>query len=341
MSDILGIDIGVGSIKVVVMNKNGDKYALEAIGETANKGGDWLKEGNKKSFETVVSSIKLLLSDMKLKQRLVATSLPEDEVVSRLVRLPPLKDDEIKEALRFEAETFVPFPLDKVSIDYEVVERDEAGRLMVFAIAAKNDIIQRYVSLFKTLNLNLVALESPAVAMRRTLGISVSASESVMVVDMGEKYSDIVIVHNNNVLFTRAMSVGGESLTRAISVNLGLDMASAEEYKKAYGMKEIELEGKIKAALLPVFSAMAEEIRRAMVAYREEWSRSITLLVLSGGGAHVPGLAEEMIKVLGVEVQVIQPFMNVDVSKVVVPINLPTEGCRFSIAVGLALRGMV
>ena len=162
-----------------------------------------------------------------------------------------------------------------------------------------------------------------------------------MVVDMGEKYSDIVIVHNNNVLFTRAMSVGGESLTRAISVNLGLDMASAEEYKKAYGMKEIELEGKIKAALLPVFSAMAEEIRRAMVAYREEWSRSITLLVLSGGGAHVPGLAEEMIKVLGVEVQVIQPFMNVDVSKVVVPINLPTEGCRFSIAVGLALRGMV
>ena len=271
----------------------------------------------------------------------MATSLPEDEVVSRLVRLPPLKDDEIKEALRFEAETFVPFPLDKVSIDYEVVERDEAGRLMVFAIAAKNDIIQRYVSLFKTLNLNLVALESPAVAMRRTLGISVSASESVMVVDMGEKYSDIVIVHNNNVLFTRAMSVGGESLTRAISVNLGLDMASAEEYKKAYGMKEIELEGKIKAALLPVFSAMAEEIRRAMVAYREEWSRSITLLVLSGGGAHVPGLAEEMIKVLGVEVQVIQPFMNVDVSKVVVPINLPTEGCRFSIAVGLALRGMV
>ena len=155
MSDILGIDIGVGSIKVVVMNKNGDKYALEAIGETANKGGDWLKEGNKKSFETVVSSIKLLLSDMKIKQRLVATSLPEDEVVSRLVRLPPLKDDEIKEALRFEAETFVPFPLDKVSIDYEVVERDEAGRLMVFAIAAKNDIIQRYVSLFKTLNLRI------------------------------------------------------------------------------------------------------------------------------------------------------------------------------------------
>lgn len=323
------------------MNKTGDQLSLAAIGETPNKGSDWLKDANKKSMEAVAASIKMLLSDLKLRLRMVTTSLPEDDVVSRLVRLPPLKDDEIKEALRFEAETFVPYPLDKVSMDYEIVERDEAGRLMIFAIAAKNEIIARYVSLFKMLGLNLLALESPAVAMRRAVSVSVAVTGSIMVVDMGEKYSDIVILHNGSVFFTRAMSVGGESLSRAISVNLGLDMASAEEYKKAYGMKEMELEGKIKAALLPVFSAMAEEIRRAIVSYREEWNRSIELLVLSGGGAHVPGLAEELTKVLGVEVQVIQPFMKVDTSKIVVPINLPTEGCRFSMATGLALRGLV
>lgn len=341
MNDFFGIDIGVGSIKVVAMNKVGEQLTLTAIGETPNKGSDWLKDTGKKSMEAVAASIKMLLSDLKLRVRTAATSLPEDEVVSRLVRLPPLKDEEIKEALRFEAETFVPYPLEKVSMDYEIVEKDEAGRLMVFAIAAKNEIISRYVTLFKMLGLNLVALESPAVAMRRALAVSVAVTGSVMVVDMGEKYSDIVILHNGSIFFTRAMSVGGESLTRAISVNLGLDMASAEEYKKAYGMKEMELEGKIKTALLPVFSAMAEEIRRAMIAYREEWNRPIELLVMSGGGAHVPGLAEELTKVLGVEVQVIQPFMKVDTSKIVVPLNLPTEGCRFSLAIGLALRGMV
>ena len=341
MNDFFGIDIGVGSIKIVAMTKNGDQLSLSAIGETPNKGIGWLKDNNKKSIEAVASSIKILMSDMKLKLKMATTSLPEDEVVSRLVRLPPLKEEEIKEALRFEAETFVPYPLDKVSMDYEVVEKDEAGRLMVFAIAAKNEIISRYVSLFKLLGINLLAIESPAVAMRRTLSVSVAVSGSVMVVDLGEKYSDIVILHNGSVFFTRAMSVGGESLTRAISVNLGLDMASAEEYKKAYGMKEMELEGKIKAALLPVFSAMAEEIRRAMVSYREEWNRPIELLVLSGGGAHVPGLAEELTKVLGVEVQIIQPFMKIDTTKLVVPINLATDGCRFSMAIGLGLRGMI
>ncbi len=341
MNDSFGIDIGYGSIKVVALSKNGEQYSLATIGETVNKGSDWLKDNSKKSIELVAASIKMLLSDMKLKLKVATTSLPEEEVISRLVRLPPLNENEVKDALLFEAETFIPFPLDKVSMDYEVVEKDEAGRLTIFAIAAKNEIISRYTTLFKMLGIGLSALESPSVAMRRALSMSVTVAGSSMVVDMGEKYSDIIIIHNNNVLFTRAMSVGGESLTRAISVNLGLDMASAEEYKKAYGMKEMELEGKIKTALLPVFSAMAEEIRRAMISYREEWNRPIDLLVLSGGGAHVPGLAEELTKVLGIEVQVIQPFVKIDTTKLVVPINLPTEGCRFTLAVGLALRGMI
>lgn len=341
MNDFFGIDIGVGSIKIVSLSKNGDQISLNSIGETVNRGSNWLKEGQKRDSELVAGSIKMLMGDMKLHQKMAVASLPEEEVVSRLVRLPPLRDDEIREALKFEAETFVPYPLDKVSMDYEVIEKDEAGRLLVFAIAARNEIIQEYTSLFRSLGVSMIALESPAVALRRALSWSMAATGSVMMVDLGEKYSDIIIVNNNSVMFTRAMSVGGESLTRAISVNLGLDMASAEEYKKAYGMKEMELEGKIKGALLPVFTAMAEEIRRAMVSYREEWNKPIELLVLSGGGAHVPGLAEELTKVLGVEVQVIQPFMKVDATKLVVPINLTTEGCRFSLAVGLGLRGMV
>jgi len=158
---------------------------------------------------------------------------------------------------------------------------------------------------------------------------------------MGEKYSDIVSINNGKVYFTRAMSVGGESLTRAISVNLGLDMASAEEYKKAYGMKGVELEGKIKAAIQPVFTSMAEEIRRALVAFREEQGKAADLLVLSGGGANLPGLAEELTKILGIEVQVIQPFLKTDTTKITAPLDLNSEGCRFTLAAGLALRGMV
>ena len=75
------------------------------------------------------------------------------------MQLPPLKENEIKDALRFEAETFVPYPLEKVSIDYEIINEDEAGRLSVLAIAAKNDLMANYVKFFKESGLELRDIE--------------------------------------------------------------------------------------------------------------------------------------------------------------------------------------
>ncbi|MBP9817960.1 type IV pilus assembly protein PilM [Candidatus Shapirobacteria bacterium] len=341
MTGQIGIDVGVGSIKIVQVSKEGEKLVLGAIGEAKTPRVDWLKGENKnKALVEVGNAIKMLMSDMKIKASQVVASLPEDEVVSRLVRLPPLKDSEIKDALQFEAETFVPYPLNEVSIDYEILEQDEGGRVTVYAIAARNDLIQSYIKLFKSVGLELLALESPAVAIRRTVASSVSKDAAILLIDMGEKYSDIVGINKGNVYFTRAMSVGGDSLTRAISINLGLDMVSAEEYKKAYGMKASELEGKIKNSILPVFANMAEEIRRALASFREDQGKAVDLLVLSGGGANLPGLAEELTRLLGVEVQVMQPFINMDVSRITLPIDLNSEGCRFSLAAGLSLRGL-
>lgn len=343
MSNTIGLDIGVGSVKLVSISKaSSGGMVLDAIGETKTPMVDWTKEDKTgKAVNEVANAIKILLTDLKIKPTQAVTSLPEDEVVSRLIRLPPLKESEVRDALKFEAETFVPYPLDQVSIDYEVLDQDESGRLTVFAIAARNELINAYVKLFKILGIDLLALESPAIAVRRVMVESISNTAGMLLVDMGEKYSDIVGINLGKVYFTRAMSVGGESLTRAISINLGLDMASAEEYKKAYGLKEMQLEGKIKNAITPVFSSMAEEIRRALASFREEQNKAADLLVLSGGGANLPGLAEELTKILGIEVQVIQPFIKMDTTKIVLPLDLNTEGCRFSLAVGLAYRGLI
>ncbi|MFA6007191.1 MAG: type IV pilus assembly protein PilM [Candidatus Shapirobacteria bacterium] len=342
MSEIIGVDLGLGSIKVVALNKSQDSLVLQSIGEVKTPRVEWTKaEASKKMIDEVAEALKSLLKDLKITNKQAVTALPEYEIVSRLVSLPPLKEDEIRDALKFEAETFVPYPLDQVSIDYEIIDEDEAGRLTVFAIAARNDLIANYVKLFKSAGVELLAIESPAVAMRRIISQMKIATEATMLVDIGEKYSDIISFKKGNIYFSRSMSVGGESLTRAISVNLGLDIASAEEYKKAYGIKEMELEGKIKNAIMPVFSSMAEEIRRAMALYSESNSKAIELLVLSGGGAKMPGLAEELTRLLGIEVQVIQPFLKINSTQIVLPIDLATDGYRFSMAAGLAMRSLI
>lgn len=329
----MGIDLGLGSIKVVSLSKDGEKVILDNIGE--------VKTPKFEKVSDLSTPLKNLLKEMKLEKSQVVVSLPEDKIVSRLVSLPPLKDSEIKDALRFEAETFVPYPLDEVSIDYEVINTDEGGRLTVFAIAARNDLIAEYVKLAKNCGVELMAIESTALSLRRVVNQMVINSTSIMILDIGEKFSDIVSLHESNIFFARSLPVGGESLTRAISVNLGLDMASAEEYKKAYGMKEMELEGKIKNAIMPVFESISEEVRRAIAMYVESHNKSVDLLILSGGGAKMPGLAEELTKKLGVEVSVMQPFLHVDVTKIVVPIDLNLDGYRFCVAAGCAMRGLI
>ena len=340
MSNFIGVDIGQSTIKIVSLSKDtSGKFVLESIGETKIS---QTENNTSKYFTELGESLKILLSDLKIKNKQVVVNLPESEVVSRLVRLPPLKDSEIMDALRFEAETFVPYPLEEVSIDYEIVERDDAGRLTIFVIAAKNDLILSYVKMFKSLGLELIALESPSVAYRRMVKNGIKTVERVVVLDMGEKFSDIFNINKGNVYFARSISVGGESLTRAVSLGLGLDMPSAEEYKKAYGIKAEELEGKIRTATMPVFESITDELRKAMTLFSEDvGGRPVELLILSGGGANLPGMAEELTRLLGVEVQVSQPFINIDVTKVNVPINLNVEGCRFSLAAGLALRGLL
>ncbi|MDD4135907.1 MAG: type IV pilus assembly protein PilM [Candidatus Shapirobacteria bacterium] len=341
MSSIVGIDIGQSTVKITCLSNDGSKIVLDAIGESKI-----LKTENKeidrdKFLIEVGKEIKSLLNDLKIREKKTVVSLPENEVISRLIRLPPLKENEIMDALRFEAETFIPFPLDQVSIDYEIVEKDDVGRLSIFVIAAKNNLINSYIKLFKSIGLELLALESPSISLRRVLMLGMPMVERVVVVDIGEKFSDIFSVNKNNIYFARPLSIGGESLTRAISLNLGLDMASAEEYKKAYGMKESELEGKIRAAIMPIFNDISEELRKTLALFNEDVGKQVEVLILTGGGANLPGMAEELNRILGIEVQVLQPFIKIDTTKTQSAYNLNTEGCRFSLSVGLALRSLI
>ena len=340
MNNYLGVDIGQSSVKIVSINKeNKEKMVLEHIGEVKLDLSKVNQGDNGKRWEIIGRAIKTIIEDNKIKTKQVVTALPENEVISRLVRLPPLKDSEIMDALRFEAETFIPYPLDEVSLDYEIIEKDEAGRLTVFVIAAKNELISSYIKLFKSLGLEMMAIESPAVAFRRVARNSGNQIERLVVLNVGEKFSDIFNIYKGNVYFSRSIPVGGESLTRAVSLGLGLDLASAEEYKKAYGIKEEELEGKIRTATLPVFNSIIDEVRKAIALFVEDTGgKTVQLLVLSGGGANLPGMAEELTKVMGVEVQISQPLVNVDVTQIKTPYNLNVEGCRFSLAVGLSLR---
>ena len=139
-------------------------------------------------------------------------------------------------------------------------------------------------------------------------------------------------------MFSRSIPTAGDALTRALSQNLGIDEARAEEYKRTYGLSSTQLEGKVKKALDPIFKVVTDEMKKAVHFYMsEEKGDTPGSAVIAGGSAGLPEAASTMTKMLGMEVVVGNPFGKIEVDPEAVK-SLAGYAPLYSVAVGLALR---
>lgn len=337
MSDFFGLDIGTSSIRVVRVKKEGKgNLSLLNLGETVSPQ-PGIHSDNKESWIEVAKAIKGLITDLKMRTKNVVLGLAEEDTISRLKWFPPMKENEVRAALEFEAETFIPHPLEKVQIDYQVVDKDDEGRVLVFVIAALKTVIKKYLNIAKLAGLNVVALETPSASLARVFSVK---KVPTLIIDIGARYTGLIMSRDGNVFLTRSVPIGMEAFSRGVSVSLGIDKNSAESYCQAYGLSEEDLQGKVRKALIPLLKKFFDEIKKAIYSFKEEWGENVGVLVLAGKGAVIPGLSEELIRTLGLEVQVAQPFSRVNVPEKL-NIDLKKEGPRFSVAFGLAVRGLI
>jgi len=334
--ELFGLDIGSSSIKLVQLEKEKDTLVLKAVGEAVSPQPGMEGETEAHLTETA-TAIKKLLADLKIKTKNVVLGIPEPKVISRLIWFPSMKESELQAALEFEAETFIPYPRGKVQLDYKIIDKDKDGRLLVFVIACLNQIIEKYLKTAKLADITPVALESPAVSLCRVFAANGSAN---LIMDIGAKYTVLTVGKSGNVFLTRTLPLGTESFLRAISISLGIEVNAAEGYRRAYGLGENELEGKVRKAMMPLFEKLVEEIKKAIFSFKEEWQNEVGLITLCGGGATTPGFTEQMAKILGVEVQLAQPFAK---TKIISPLPFEPnkEGARFAVVFGLAARDLI
>ena len=115
-----------------------------------------------------------------------------------------------------------------------------------------------------------------------------------LVVDLGAKATDMAVVENGLVVFSRSIATAGEALTRAIATSLGLDPSQAEAYKKAYGVDPQKLEGKVREAIGPVLNVVVKEIEKTIAYYHSETRKTVKRVILSGGTAGLPEVVNLM-----------------------------------------------
>lgn len=335
---MVGLDIGSKTIKIVEVEKNASGHSLSATGLVAVNGISVEKFVDAKEFTSLGQVIKKLHSEAGISSKDIVISLPESICFTRTVKFPPLTDVEISSAVKWESEQYIPIPVNEAVVQHTILERRTnvtPPEVIVLLIAAPRAIVEKYVKVVQMAGLNPVAVETELVALTRSLA---PKDKTVLLVDFGATSTDIAIAKNGLLRFSRSIPIAGEAFTRAVSQNLGVTPAQAEQYKKTYGLESKELEGKVKGALDPILKMVTDEIKKAVSYYQaEEKGDSPSAVVVSGGTTGMPQVISMLTSLLGMEVLVSNPFSTLQVDPTTLK-KLSAYAPLYAVAVGLALR---
>lgn len=309
-----GLDIGLQTIKAIQLEKRGENYAILAAGITPTPLGGFDSD-LEKDLIPVADAIKKLITDSKIALKQAAISLPEHLVFTRLVQLPYLTDEEVASAISWQAEPYIPIPITEASIDYQIVGRQEpkgnfTGKVEVLLVAAPKSVISRYVKVAELAGIEVVEVETELLALARSI---TPLGQTVLLADLGATSTDLAIVKNNQLVVSRSVPTGGNVLTKSVSSSLALTVEQAEEYKKTYGLKNDQLEGKVKFAIEPAFKLIIDEMKKIIQYYKSEMGAEdqINVAVIAGGGANMSDITSVLAQNLGIEVIVGDPFNKV------------------------------
>lgn len=343
--NFLGLDIGSKNIKVVELKKTSNGLILQSFGSIETPHGA-SKSESQADLEEIASAIRKLMKDIKVTTNKVVVGLPESVVFTRVVQLPMMSDQELKTAMRWEAEQFIPIPLKDVKYDYEVMRRptkemkEKKEKMNVFFVAVPNTTIDRYLKIMKAASLEPLAFETELIALVRSLSPQKAACPTTLIINIGAETTDLCIVSKGDIAFTRSISSGGNALSKAIAQELGFEITQAEEYKKTYGLLENELEGKIQEIIKPIFDVIVGEIERGVLFYQTHHpTDTVKRIILCGGTAKLPGIVMYLAGALDLEVQLGDPWNNVKKGSVELTKKLEDQAPFYAVAVGLAMRG--
>lgn len=341
--NLLGVDLGSTSIKVVELKRGGKMPSLVTYGYLEKTAGDIARGDQDFLQEDSIAALKKLCQKAEVTTNLAVTALPNFSVFSSIVILPVMSAKELKEAVTIKTKKIIPLPIEDVILDWKILEKiqlindnQEGGkkgenyRILINVVSKK--LVKRYMDIFKAANLQLVSLETESFALARAL---VNGDPStIMIVDFSAVSTDIIVVEKTIPVFSRSIEVGGVALTRVIAENLHLDFAQAEQFKRDLGLAG---ETEIPTVLKNSIQSIVEEIKYSMNIFKSQGNKNIEKIILSGGSAYLNKLSEFFSQSLATKVIISNPWKRISYPSDLEPALLEVAP-RFSVAIGLALR---
>jgi type IV pilus assembly protein PilM len=332
----VGLDIGSGYLKVVQLRETKNGYELELF-DMLPLPPELIVDGSIIDSLRLVESLKELSKKAKIKTKEVVISIAgHSSVIIKRVSLPDMTEDELAESIKFEAEQYIPFDIEDVNLDFQILgPKEEPGQMDVILVAVKKDIINEYLAVVKEAGFNCQIIDVNSFALENTYEINyeIEPGKNVALVNIGTSTINMNILKGGISVFTRDSAVGSNLHTEVLQREFNSTYDVAERLKRGEAVENISPQDAYSIMELASEEIIAE-VNRSLEYFHEE----INEIVLSGGCALINGFPKLLAEKIGVETKILQPFKNIKIPKKFDLTYIEEMSPIAAVAAGLALR---
>jgi type IV pilus assembly protein PilM len=337
-----GLNIGDGSLKFMQLGKRSRNLYIKSYGEIILS-----KQVMTNDTITDIPVFSQLLRECldkpifgRLDSKYATINLPESKSFVRVIQIPIMSQAEAENAVPFEAESFIPIPIDQVYLDWQKIG-EKGDKMSILLVASPKDFVDNYLQILIKCGIKPVALEVESQSCLRAAE-PVASQETFLILDTHSSRSSLIMVEDGQLQFTSTIPIAGNSFTDNLARALGISGAKAEEIKKKIGLGNTPEYPNITTSMLPVLNNLCAEIKNIIKFHSEHSDQQVQKILLTGGSAKMKNLdiyLKEQLQAIGVtKVEMADPWTNLALLK-----NQPLDQSdilSYATAIGLAARGV-
>ncbi len=338
---VVGLDIGSSSIKIAELEVGRQGAKLLTFGIVPTPAGA-MSYGDIHDIDSLSRVVRQLISDYKIKRKSAAVGLAGTAAIVKKITIPRIDHKLLKDQVRWEAEQYIPFDVNSISLDYHLIENTNTPDMMdLLLIASQNDVVTSYTSVVQMAGLNLGILDVAGFALANIFEFNYGKlpGQTIGILNLGATTTNFVVIHDGDVVFSRDINAGGQNYTYEIHKELGVSIPEAETLK----LSAVRGEGvpdEVHSLLSSMNETIKEEVRNNFDYFAGSASNlSLTQCFFTGGASDTPGLIESISQATSVRMEPMNPLMRITpAGKNLSPGFLSQTSTLSAVVLGLALR---